>query len=54
LILPTYHKNPYRAVLELQGKRIYLGHYVTARKAASAYDEGAKRYFGQFAYLNFK
>jgi hypothetical protein len=33
--------------------RIYLGQFNTAIKAAKRYDGEAKRYWGEFAYLNF-
>lgn len=41
------------AKIYLQNKQIYLGSYKTAIDAASAYDTAAKKYFGDFAKLNF-
>jgi hypothetical protein len=35
------------------GKRRVLGRFYSAKEAARAYDQGAKRAFGEFAFLNF-
>lgn len=42
----------WRARIELNGKKICLGFYKNKEEAALAYNEGAKKYFGEFAYLN--
>lgn len=43
----------WRAQITVSGKRIHLGYYVEEKDAAIAYDKAARRYFGEFAYLNF-
>ena len=45
-------KGWFYAGLEIKGKGIHLGIHKTAMEAAKAYNEGAKKYFGEFAYLN--
>lgn len=45
-------KNKWRARLKSAGKEIYLGTFDTEEEAAKAYDEGALRVFGPFAYVN--
>jgi hypothetical protein len=41
------------AQIGLNWKRIKIGRYKTEIEAARAYDEAAKKYYGEFAYLNF-
>lgn len=42
------------AGLRVNGKHVYLGYFFCIVKAAQAYDRGARKYFGEFAKLNFK
>ena len=43
----------YHVHLTSNSKSVYIGTYKTAAEAALAYDEAAKKYHGEFAYLNF-
>ena len=43
----------WRAWISHNNKRIYLGVHIYEEGAARAYDEAAKRYYGEFANLNF-
>lgn len=49
------HKNSgrFRAQITVNYKRIHLGYFDTEEQAAKAYDEGARRYFGEYANTNF-
>lgn len=38
--------------IQMNGEKIYLGLYVTKEKAAIAYNEAAKKLFGEYARLN--
>ena len=44
---------PWKATLTVSGKFIYLGSFYTQIQAAKAYDKAAKKYFDQYAKLNF-
>lgn len=43
-----------RAVIKINRKQIYIGHYKTEKDAAVAYDKMAIKLYGEFANLNFK
>jgi len=43
----------YRARIQIDGVRISLGLFANPVDAASAYDEAAKKYFGEYARTNF-
>lgn len=51
----SWHKRreKWQGRIKLNGKEIYLGYFDNEKKAARAYDEAAKKHFGEFARLNF-
>ena len=46
------NKHRWQARIQVGGRRIPLGCYGTKEQAALAYNEGAKKYHGEFAHLN--
>lgn len=46
-------ENPYSAFIKHDGKSRFLGNFPDPQSAAKAYDTAARKYFGEFARLNF-
>jgi hypothetical protein len=51
----TWHKplRKWRVQIGVNGKKLHVGVYVDLKDAALAYDEAARRLFGEFAQTNF-
>jgi len=49
-----FSQNRFRAQITLGKRNLYLGRYKSEIEAAKAYDEVAKKHYGEFANLNFK
>jgi hypothetical protein len=47
-----WDKTKWRAAVTVNNKKIYLGRFDNEQDAAIAYNEAAKKYFGEYAYLN--
>lgn len=46
-------RKPFQAYIKVNGKRKHLGMFSTALEAAKIYDLAARKYFGEYANLNF-
>ena len=44
---------PYRAYIQVDGKRKSVGSYATPEEAGRGYDKAAKEHYGEYAILNF-
>ena len=46
--------NKWQASIGYEGKHIHLGYFDNEEDAAKAYDEAARKYYGEYAVLNFE
>ena len=49
----NWHSGKWRAYIKIKQKQISLGHFLSEIDAAIAYDNAARKHFGEFAWLNF-
>lgn len=49
----SWHVGKWQSQIRVEGKRLHLGRFSSETEAAFAYDQAAKRYFGEFARTNF-
>jgi len=49
----SLRKDKWESSIQVNGKRVHLGSFEIETEAAIAYDDAAKLYHGEFAYLNF-
>jgi hypothetical protein len=49
---PKSGKPRYKAVIHPDGNRIFLGSFATPEEAARAYNDAARKHYGEFAWLN--
>lgn len=52
-VIVRKNRKKFSAQIKINWKSIHLGYFDTRMEAAIAYDVAAKKYFGQFARLNF-
>jgi len=50
----AFNDNRWQATTKINGKRVYIGRYKTAKEAALAYDEVVRKLHGDFASTNFE
>lgn len=47
------NRNKWMAKIKADGRHIYLGRFVNEIEAAQAYDQAARKHFGEYAHTNF-